>query len=134
MIYADLQSALDARLETVVGLPTLQAENTLYNTKGKALTPYVRSTLLPSEAIPATLGSTGKNEYSGLYQIDLFYPLDGGKAAVNAIADLVVAAFARTSLSAGSKQVEVRAAWCEAGSADEQFYKVPVVARWRVQA
>lgn len=135
MIYATVQAALDAQLQTVTGLPALQLENTLYDTKGKALTPYCRATLLPSEAQPATVGVTGKNEYFGLYQVDLFYPLDKGKASVNAMADLVVAAFARTVLTTGTgNQVKLRAAWAEAGGQDGQYYRVPVLVRWRTRA
>ena len=135
MIYADVQTTLDTRLQAVVGLPALQLENVVYDTKGKALTPYCRATLLPSEAQPATVGTTGKNEYFGLYQVDLFYPLDKGKAAVNAMADLVVTAFARQVLTTGaSRQVELRAAWAEAGGQDGPYYRVPVLVRWRTRA
>lgn len=129
-IYTTVQTALDARLLTVVGLPQHQAENTLLDTRGKARTPFVRSTLIPSEAVPATVGVTGKNEYSGLYQVDLLYPMDAGKAAVNAMADLVVTAFARQTLST----IEVRSAWCEVGRQEGQYYIVPVIVRWRVRS
>lgn len=135
MIYSEVQTALDTQLQTVVGLPTFQAENTVIDRKGKASTPYCRGTLLPAEAAPATLGNTGQNEYFGRYVVDLFYPLDAGKATVNAMVDLVVTKFARTIITTTSgKQVELRAAWCEAGFQDGQYYRVPVITRWRLHA
>lgn len=134
MIYAEVETALNAVVASVSGIPNLTHENTLFDAKGKATTAYSRTTLLPSEAVPATVGINGKNEYFGLYQIDLFYPLHAGKSAANAMADLVVAAYARQIILTGtSKAIEVRAAWCETGTVEQQHYRLPVVIRWRIR-
>lgn len=128
-IYTSTQSALDGVLRGVSGLPELQLENTRIDRKGRATTPFVRSTLLPREPIQLTIGEGGKNIYGGLYQVDVFYPIDAGKAALNTTVDAIVSAFYRQQLSGG---VTIHLAWSEVGRRDEPFYTVPVFVRWSV--
>lgn len=130
-MYAEIQTLLDTRLATVVGLPELQKENMRVNRDGKSKTPLARATLLPNQATQLTVGVNGKNTYSGLYQIDLFYPLDTGTAAVNAMADLVMEKFVRgDTLTVGGLTVHITISWREAGRRDEPFYAVPVLVQW----
>lgn len=136
MVYAEVQSSLVTQLQTVTGLPALQPENTLINRKGQARTPYCRATLLPASSFQRSVGVNGKDEFPGLFQVDLFYPLDAGKTAVNAMADLVVQAFRRNviALSTSPRQLVIHNAWVEAGISEEPYYNVPVVVRWSVIA
>ena len=131
MSYQAIQSLLVERLKTVDGLPTLQEENT----KNVARTgvPFSRATLIQSRATPATIGASGRDERSGLLQVDLFVPQDTGVSAVNALADAVVAHFPRgLSLTQDDTSVQVVLAWRETGTRHkEPFYGVPVIVQWR---
>lgn len=129
MSYATVQDLLDTRLLTVVDLPTLQKENTRnLAVSGQR---YTRSTLLPGRATQTTIGTTGKDIVRGLYQVDLFYPLDGGVFQINSMADSVVAAFPRgTALFNGMTIVNIVSAWREAGARVEPYYSIPVVVEW----
>jgi hypothetical protein len=130
-MYAEIQQALDNRLATVTGLPELQTENTRVNRTGKANTPFARGTLLPAQASQLTVGVGGVNTYSGLYQVDLFYPVDTGTTAVNAMADAVMAKFVRgDTLVVDGVSVHITLSWREVGRRDEPFYAVPVLVRW----
>lgn len=132
MIYAQIQTSLDAVLAAVAGIPAIQLENTLYNAKGRALTPFARTTLLPTQSTQRSVGVSGKNTYGGLFQIDLFYPLDKGKGTPNIMADAVIAAFNRRLITTpAGVQLVIQTAWCEAGRADDQYYNLPVVVQWQ---
>lgn len=126
MSYSTIHSLLDAQLETVVGLPTLYKENT--RAEAKTGVAYSRSTLLPAESNAL---STDTDELQGLYQIDLFYPMDKGVDTSNEIGDLVKAAFPRgLVLETGSTRVHIRMSWREVGQTFQQFYQLPIVVRW----
>lgn len=129
MKYSAIQSLLDAHLATLVGLPKLQLENTKNIAEtGKA---FSRAVLLPGRATPRTIGLNGKTEFPGLYQIDLFYPMDKGTATANQMADAVIAHFARgLVLNDSEVSVKVDIAWREAGSRNEPFYHLPVMVQW----
>lgn len=129
-MYAEIQAALDAQLATVTGLPELQRENTRLNRGGRATTPFTRATFLPGQATQLTVGQNGVNRYSGLYQVDLFYPMDTGAATINAMADSVLAAFPRATVLGDEFKVHCTIAWREAGRRDEPFYAVPVLVQW----
>lgn len=130
MNYHNIQTLLDARLLTVVDLPPLQKENT--KNIGVTGQNFCRSTLLPARSTAVTVGQNGKDLYQGLYQIDLFYPMDQGTTAINQMADSVIAAFPRTDLFDGIIIVHCLRAWREVGSRVEPFYSVPVVVEWQV--
>lgn len=128
-IYASIHTALDTQLQTVVGLPALQLENTA--NVGKTGVAFSRATLIPSRSLPLNVGKNGSTQFSGLYQIDLFYPLNEGTANANAMVDTVVAAFPRGMLLSVSGVItQVETAWREAASRIEQFYSAPVVVQW----
>lgn len=130
-MYSEIQSALDARLATVTGLPELQTENKRVNRDGKSKTPFARGTLLPNQATQLTVGKNGVNTYSGLYQVDLFYPIDSGVTAANSMADAVMEKFVRgDTLTVGGITVHITISWREAGRRDEPFYAVPVLVQW----
>lgn len=126
MNVTEIQTLLDARLETVNDLPALQKENTLYTpTTG---TPFTRSTLIPTE--PSAM-STHINELRGIHRVDLFYPLDRGIDAVGAMADEIVSAFPRgLELSGTSVTLQVLMAWREAARRSDKFLQVPINVRW----
>lgn len=72
--FVDIHAALDTRLDSLVGGVAIVWENTDYTpVKG---TPYLRPTLLMSKSSLMDLDNLQMN--TGIYQIDLFYPLSNG--------------------------------------------------------
>lgn len=55
---------------------------------------WARLTGLPSGRAPAAMGSDAPQEWTGILQIDLFYPKDAGHAALLADVDKALAFFA----------------------------------------
>ena len=130
MKFTEVQQLLDEQLLTVVGLPTLQTENTRF--KVVTNVPWARSTLLPAETNIVTLGVTGYDELNGLYQVDLFYPSDSGFTAANTMADTVMGAFTKgTQLTGTGINVEIDKSWRESGRTFDTFYNIPVLVSWR---
>jgi Na+/glutamate symporter len=70
------------------------------------------------------------NAQHGLYQIDLFYPIDRGTGASIAMVDTVLAAFRRGTTVGTTPVVNIEMSWREAGYSHQQFYCVPITVRW----
>jgi hypothetical protein len=132
MSFNAIQQALDLHLIAVSGLPSdVQTENTqIAVTAGSA---WVRSTLAPAENNDITTGIGGMVQKHGLYQIDLFYPINTGTMDARTMGDTICAAFARgTTLNNSGYQVIVEAAWQDTIDTfvDSQQIRLPVTVRW----
>ena len=127
----DIQQTLDAQLQTVPGLPILYEENIFAQQTGT--TPFCRSTLLPAKS---TLESIGTNnpvvKQTGLYQIDLFYPVEYGYAAQAQMIDAVVNVFPPGKLTLqGGQQLIIFTAWSQPGHNDQSaFLQKPILVEW----
>lgn len=129
MSYTTIQSLLDTQLQTVVGLPVVQLENTRY--EPKTGTPFVRPTFMPVEALRL---STDYDLANGLYTIDLFYPIDKGNATASAMADLIKDAFSRSIvLTSGDVRVHVTMSYRDMARTFQQFYQCPILVLWECQ-
>lgn len=129
MSFQIIQSALDAHLQTLPGLPPLQLENT--RNIGRTDESFSRATLITSRPGQLTVGRDGQDILRGLYQIDLFVPLDTGTARVNELADSVIEHFPRSLiLGTAPVLVHINTAWRETGGRTEPFYGAPVVVAW----
>jgi hypothetical protein len=129
MSISTVQTLLNAHLEDLTGLPPTQLENTQnLAVTGEAFT---RATLIPARSSVLSIGVDGRTELRGLYQVDLFVPLNSGTADVNALADLVVQHFPKGArLTDGSTTVHCALSWREVGRRVEAFYQVPVLVQW----
>lgn len=70
--------------------------------EGREFTPpnngaFARITILPTDADPVELGSTGRDEHTGILQIDIWSPVDEGRAVTLARIETL-----RTYLKAGA--------------------------------
>lgn len=132
MKFAIIQSLLDAHLQTLSNLPKLQLENT--KNIGETGKPFSRAVLLPATpefVAPIRLSMPGEIVYTGLYQVDLFYPLDKGSLTANQMADAVMAHFSRgLLLFTDGVSVEIGIARREAAFRSEPFYHLPVSVPW----
>lgn len=131
MSYAVIQQLLDTHLQSLTGLPPLQLENT--PNIGKATESFTRATLLPAAKVQRTVGLNGRDEIRGIYQADVFVPLNTGTATINALADDIVEWFPRgLMLASGGVVVHVQTASRLPGgrTQDGVFYSLPVQVRW----
>lgn len=105
MSFADIQSALAQRLNTVPGLPTIYWGAT--RRKPVKGTNWVRPTLVPFESEPAML--SGLQDNSGIYQIAVFIDLGRGEGPLLEIMDDIKEHFkAQTILTEGTTTVFVQ--------------------------
>ena len=91
--FSDISSALDSRLNTLTGSTPVAWQNTVYKPTKTGM--YLRPTNLAGATTQAGLGTTGIDQYLGLYQIDIFAPAGKGRNAAEAKADAVANHFKR---------------------------------------
>lgn len=126
--FADIQTALNVRLDSLTSHPPIAYENV--EARQSAATEYLRPTFLPGQTDQASLGDAGKDVTNGIYQVDVFTKLGSGWSAwPDAIADH----FKRgTTLTKNNVTLRIVNASIERGLKDEPFYIVPVTIRWQV--
>jgi len=133
MNYEIVRNLLDTAVKTVTGLPTVHLENTRINASGDK-TGFTRTTLLPAEPIPLSVSYGGSNQYIGLYQVDVFQPVDYGTTNSNGFATSVMNAFPRGLQlidSTSGITVQVQMCWQQvAYNVQNSWYVVPVMVRW----
>jgi len=123
--FNDIRAALDTQLDTL-GL-TVAYENVSYEPVEGS--PYVRATLLPAETEQLTLGATGKDRHTGLYQIDVIFA--AGDSAVTATPDTIADAFKRgSSFTYNGLTVSIRSASIDSGRREAGWFIVPVIIRY----
>lgn len=125
-------NALQAQLNTVVGLPVIAPDNAYF--KPILGSPYVRDTLMPVEPMPGAVGINGYDQLRGLYQIDIFYPENVGNSNALAMADSILAVFNRglplTAVVGYDLQIE--RSWIQAPRNNMGWYHIPLMVRWYV--
>jgi len=127
--YTDIQLALDTQVQTVVGLPTIQLENTQNSNKNKST--WTRTTLLPASTEIVTLGAQGYDRLNGLYRIDLFSQLNEGVTDASTMADLVLASFTKGArLTSGSVVVVIENKTRSAARVLDNRYNIPLTIIW----
>lgn len=102
--------ALNAKLATPAFTPTLAIAWPNVKFTPTVGTPYLRATILRGETVQSSLGSAGLNRHVGLYQIDVFYPVEKGEVLPLQIASQIVERFKRgTSMTRSGVTVRVEA-------------------------
>jgi hypothetical protein len=124
-VFADISSALDSRLNTLTGQSPIAWENTAYIPVKDTL--YLRPTILPASTIQAGLGTSGLDEYIGIYQIDIFAPAGKGRGEAEIKADAVADHFKRgTDLSKNGKTVRLGDVSRNSGIKDEDRFIISI--------
>ncbi len=102
----NIQNALNTRLATVSGLPTVYYPNVESTpTQG---TSWVRPTLLPANSDTFTLN--GQNQHQGIYQVDVFTQIKKGTAPLWLIADAIRDNFnTNKKITSGSDVINIQA-------------------------
>lgn len=130
-IYDDIRAALEVKLSTVAGVPSIGWENAQFSpTTGQ---PYVKPRLMPTRREPAVRGVNPQMYYQGLFRIECYVPEGAGPSAGDDLADKIIEAFeATTDVSQGSTIVSIRYAEREMAEIDGPFYMIPVNIGWYI--
>ena len=88
-VYTNIQIALDTKLNTISGSPSIAWPNTEFTPTHGTL--YLEPIILPIVSSLETLNDYQR--YSGIYQINVSVPLEKGTATVNLWTDRIVDLF-----------------------------------------
>lgn len=120
--FNDIQTALDTRLSTLSGGYSIAWPNTKFEPEADQT--FLSPSFIPNTTEQVGLGSSGKDETNGLYQIDVVYPAGTGRST---IPDLIADHFKRgTVLTYNSVNVRVRSVSIESAVTEGAFHFVPV--------
>ena len=127
MSYLLISSMLEVRLNAITPALATAFENVPYVPVNP--TPWQRVYLLPAKTMNPTFGDAFKRE-TGIFQVDLSYPENAGRAAAMARAELIRAQFVR-GLTLVSANTKVRVLIDQApsiapGMNDTGWYRLPV--------
>lgn len=104
-IFTNIEAALNTKLSTLSNIPSVEWPNTEY--KPVIGTVFLRPTIMPSSGNPATL--SGSYLHKGLYQVDVFCPLNIGIATLTQWLDAIQILFTATKvLTAGSDTIFIQ--------------------------
>jgi hypothetical protein len=124
-VFSDISHALDAHLGVMAALPPVAWQNVSYAPVSGVL--YLRPTLLPAPTRQAGLGDAGLDEYQGVYQVDVFAAVGGGREVAEAQADVIGDHFKRgTSLVRGTTSLRLRDVSRTAGTIDGDRFAISI--------
>ena len=129
-IYKDIRAALESKLASVSGLPSISYENVQFDRQTG--TSYIETQFPPTARRPAVRGTNPQQRYDGVFRLICYAPEGNGPAAAEDLADKVLDAFdAATDVSytngdGASFKVSIDYAERESGGLDTPFYYVPV--------
>lgn len=120
-IFLEMESALQKRLDSIAGHPTIHWENDdLY--EPIAETRYWRPTNLPIRSELATAGALQKHQ--GIYQVDVFVEAEQGIGQLMTDLDLIYEAFNTTeSLVVNETKVNILSVGRGKAERDESWFK-----------
>jgi len=121
-------TALTDQLKTVTSLPRFVDQNEVFQPSRAS---WSRATLLPSEPTPGAIGAGGFDWENGLYQVDIFTPLNS--TVTSTVPDAVIAAFPRAlrlTVDGYDNKLEVQRCWLSATRQDTSWHIQSVTVRW----
>lgn len=89
MINEVITAVNNALTNSITGLPKLYTDNTT-NSKPDLLTPWMRTTILPSEPSQISTGYYRQIQNTGLIQLDYFYPSGQGPVDIDNNIDKII--------------------------------------------
>lgn len=118
-VHTNIELALHTRLATLSGLPAVEWPNTAYTPTEN--TQFLRPTILPASSKLETL--TGQEAHIGIYQVDVFVPLEKGVAALHTLLDGIATLFkSNKTMTAGGDTVFVQAVSRGRAQRQESWY------------
>lgn len=133
MSLANIRSALETQLNTITPALATAWENVPF--LPVAGTPYQSAYVLMATPVNAELGYGAPFTEQGIFQINLFYPLDQGAAAAMAQAELIRSAFpfAKSLVANGTIVTIIATPEVSPARAEDDRYLVPVKVRFQAR-
>lgn len=134
MSYEKALAALEGRVKTLVNVPDVAYENTVYvPTTGRA---YIRTRFMPFDRRPAScgVGNDGKpflQKYQGVFQLLLNYPESRGQGPTNKMVTEICDKFeAATDINFQDMYLTIKQVERMRGVDESGWFKTPVNIHW----
>lgn len=129
----NVRGALEQRLATVTGIPTIVHEGEQFSPQPGAA--HTVAVIVPTSERPASMGDDHYVLHEGLFMVSLVYPNRRGTAAISAMANLVKEKFKASDL-ATLNDITVRFRYAERRPTVQEpdWIRVPIAIGWFVYA
>lgn len=125
-IVNEIQNALETRLSTLAGLPSVAWPNQDFTPVSG--TSWLRPTLLPAETVAATMDG---DLQTGIFQVDVFVPSGTGRSAGDTLVDAIGDHFApMLELTSGATTVRIISFSTIAARSESDWYHIPLEIRY----
>lgn len=135
MASATAQSNAITVMQTpLASLTTVSSDKIVY--VNKAFNPtqdeiFLQTFMLFSEPLQASLGTSGLQRFDGVFQINVYAPIDSGRTEINPILAELRELYKRgTTLTNDDISVKCKSTWESSPLEGEGWYMVPVSVRW----
>ena len=130
MSHRKISAALSSRLNTLTDAPPIAFENVPFTPADG--TTWLRESYLPANSATVGLEPTGSTDFTGVYQVSIYTPLDDYKLESHQLIDSITAHFARgTMLVFEGQAVVVEQVNVSQGLASGSWWLMPVSVNWR---
>lgn len=129
MYYESIINGINNAIESIAGVPVLFKENK-QNKPADVLTPWMRTTLLPSEPMEVTIGYDRQLRYTGIVQLDYFVPLNYGSTITDV--DTIVNWFNNKDnrfININDIEFIVLSSWRGTSIPGDKWYSTPIYIR-----
>ncbi len=117
-VFTNIEVALHTRLATLSGSPAVQWPNVHYQPTEN--TAFLRPTILPANTKLDTIA--GMEEHKGIYQVDVFVPLEKGVSALNTLLDSIESLFKSSKTLTATDVIFVQAVSRGRAQRQESWY------------
>ena len=130
MSHRKISAALSTRLNSLPSAPPIAFENAKYTpVEG---TTWLRESYLPAASSTIGMEPGGSTDFTGVYQVSIYTPLDDYKLESHQLIDSITAHFARgTMLVFEGQAVVVEQVNVSQGLASGSWWLMPVSVNWR---
>ena len=130
MSHRKISAALSSRLNTLTDAPPIAFENVPFTPVDG--TTWLRESYLPANSATVGLEPGGSTDFTGVYQVSIYTPLDDYKLESHQLIDSITAHFARgTMLVFEGQSVVVEQVNVAQGLASGGWWLMPVSVNWR---
>lgn len=129
MNYSTIETMLNNKTDLVLEDYPRQQPNSNYTPAvGK---PWYRTTFLPAQPQPTSIGRNGYDMLNGLFQIDIFTPRGTRQTFAHQLTDLLVGEFERGSIVVDSANViNIQRSWSETNKEEPSWYHTMIMVSW----
>ena len=130
MSHRKISAALSSRLNTLTDAPPIAFENVPFTPVDG--TTWLRESYLPANSATVGLEPGGSTDFTGVYQISIYTPLDDYKLESHQLIDSITSHFERgTVLTFDGQAVVVEQVNVSQGLASGGWWLMPVSVNWR---